>query len=185
MSQNAWLVDMGFVVKAATDGRRFKLDYLAARSFLVDRLGPTDAYLFNSIDPSFGVPAGLEAFYAAVERQGFRVRLIEMTGDRAAGTHRQQGVDEALIDQFTACADTPDSESLVLTSGDAHFVRVVEDVRHASGTRVILFGYDVNVSAQLKAAVDEFWPFEAHESLLARAERRGTRGRVSVGRTGW
>ena len=173
MSQNAWLVDMGFVVKAATDGDRFKLDYIAARSFLEERLGQTDAYLFNSIDPSLGVPPGLEAFYEVVERQGFRVRLIEMTGDRAAGTHRQQGVDEALISQFAASAEMPDSESIVLTSGDAHFVRVVEDIRHAYGTRVVLFGYDVNVSAQLKAAVDEFWPLEAHEPILARTERRG------------
>ena len=56
MSHNAWLVDVGFVVQAATDGDRFKLDYIAARSFLEKRLGKTDAYLFNSIDSSLGAP---------------------------------------------------------------------------------------------------------------------------------
>ena len=178
MSQNAWLVDMGFVVQAATDGDRFKLDYIAARSFVEKRLGKTDAYLFNSIDSSLGVPAGLQAFYGVVERQGFRVCLVEMTGDRAAGTHRQQGVDEALMSQFRACAEMPGIESLVLTSGDAHFVPVVEEARHRHGRKIVLFGYDVNVSAQLKAAADEFWPFEAHEPALARTQR----GRPMPGR---
>lgn len=172
MSRSVWLVDMGFVVKAATDGDRFKLDYVEARSFLEERLGKTDAYLFNSIDSFLGVPPGLKAFYEVVERQGFRVRLVEMTGDPAAGTHRQRGVDEALISQLEASADKPDIESLVLTSGDAHFIPAVEAARHRYGKRIILFGYDVNVSAQLKAAVDEFWPFEEHEARLARTQGR-------------
>lgn len=171
MFQNAWLVDMGFVVQAATDGGRFRLDYVAARSFLEMRLGKTDAHLFNSIDSSLGVPPGLKAFYGVVERQGFKVRLIEMTGDRAVGTHRQQGVDEALISQLTASAEMPSLESIVLTSGDAHFVPAVEEARQKHGKKIVLFGYDVNVSAQLKAAVDEFWPFEAHEPTLARTQR--------------
>jgi hypothetical protein len=172
MARNAWLADMGFVVKAATDGERFKLDYLAARDFLEARLGKTDAYLFNSIDSSLGVPPGLKAFYGVVQRQGFTVRLIEMAGDPAAGTHRQQGVDEALISQLGISARQPDIASIVLTSGDAHFVPAVEDARHRHGKRVILFGYDVNVSAHLKAAVDECWPFEEHEASLARSPRR-------------
>lgn len=172
MSSSAWLVDVGFVVKAATDGDRFKLDYIAARSFLEKRLGKTDAYLFNSIDSSLGVPPGLGAFYDVVKRQGFKVRLIEMTGDRETGTHRQQGVDEALIAQFAASAETPGIESIILTSGDAHFVPAVEEARHRHGTKTVLFSYDVNVSARLKAVVDEFWPFEAHEQTLARTQRR-------------
>lgn len=172
MARNVWLVDMGFVVKAATDGDRFKLDYLAARDFLEARLGKTDAYLFNSIDSSLGVPPGLKAFYEIVKRQGFVVRLIEMTGDPAAGTHRQRGVDEALISQLAMSAGKPDVASLVLTSGDAHFVPAVEDARHSHGKRVVLFGYDVNVSAHLKAAVDEFWSFEDREASLARTQRR-------------
>ena len=181
MSHNAWLVDVGFVVQAATDGDRFKLDYIAARSFLEKRLGKTDAYLFNSIDSSLGVPPRLEAFYEVVKRQGFRVRLIEMAGDRAAGTHRQQGVDEALISQFAASAEMLGIESIVLTSGDAHFVPAVEEARHRHGTKIVLFGYDVNVSAQLKAVVDEFWPFEAHEPTLVRTQRR----RPMPGRRRW
>ncbi len=181
MFQNAWLVDVGFVVQAATDGGRFKLDYLAARSFLEKRLGKTDAYLFNSIDSSLGVPPGLKAFYEVVQRHGFRVQLIEMTGDRAAGTHRQQGVDEALISQFAASAQMPGIESIVLTSGDAHFVPAVENARNKHGRKIVLFGYDVNVSAQLRAAVDEFWPFEAYEATLARTQRR----RPMPGRPPW
>ncbi len=178
MFRSVWLVDVGFVVQAATDGNRFKLDYVAARSFLENRLGKTDAYLFNSIDSSLGVPPGLKAFYEVVKRQGFRVHLIEMTGDPAAGTHRQQGVDEALISQLAASATTPGIESIVLTSGDAHFVPAVEEGRHMHGKTIILFGYDVNISAQLKAAVDEFWPFETHEAALARTPRdRPTPGR--------
>lgn len=171
MCRNVWLVDMGFVVQAATDGERFKLDYVAARRFLEQRLGKTDAQLFNSIDSSFGVPRGLEAFYEVVERQGFTVRLIQMTGDPAAGTHRQQGVDEALIAELAAAAARPEIASIVLTSGDAHFVPAVEEARHVHGKKTILFGYDVNVSARLKAAVDEFWPFEAHEAGLSRGPR--------------
>lgn len=177
MFRNAWLVDVGFVVQAATDGARFKLDYLAARQFLERRLGKTDAYLFNSIDSSLGVPPGLDAFYGVVERQGFNVRLIEMTGDPAAGTHRQQGVDEALIAQFSASAATPDLASIVLTSGDAHFIPAVEQARDTHGKKTILFGYDVNVSRELKAAVDEFWPFEAHEADIARPIRPPIRDR--------
>lgn len=172
---------MGFVVQAATDGDRFKLDYIAARSLLEERLGKTDAYLFNSIDSSLGVPPGLTAFYKVVKRQGFRVRLIEMTGDPAAGTHRQQGVDEALTSQFEASAREPGIESIVLTSGDAHFVPAVEEARHRYGRKIVLFGYDVNVSAQLKAVVDEFWPFEAHEAMLARTQSR----RPMPGRRRW
>ena len=172
MSHNAWLVDVGFVVKAATEGDRFKLDYIAARGFLEKRLGKIDSYLFNSIDSSLGVPPGLEAFYEVVKRQGFRVRLIEMAGDRVTGTHRQQGVDEALISQFAASARMLGVESIVLTSGDAHFVPAVEEARHKHGKKIILFGYDVNVSAQLKTVVDEFWPFEAHEPTLVRTQRR-------------
>ena len=171
MFRNVWLVDMGFVVQAATDGDRFKLDYIAARSFLEKRLGKTDAHRFNSIDSSLGVPPGLQAFYEVVERQGFSVHLIEMTGDRAAGTHRQQGVDEDLISQFAASAETPGIDSVVLTSGDAHFVPAVEEARNGHGKKIVFFGYDVNVSAQLKAVVDEFWPFEAHEATLARVQR--------------
>jgi uncharacterized LabA/DUF88 family protein len=171
--QNAWLVDMGFVVQAATDGDRFKLDYIAARNFLEQRLGETDAYLFNSVDSFIGVPRGLQAFYGVVERQGFTVRLIEMAGDPVAGTHRQQGVDEALIAQLAASAAMPQIASIVLTSGDAHFIPAVEQARRAHGAKVILFGYDVNVSADLKAAVDEFWPFEEHEAILTRDRRPG------------
>lgn len=172
MHRNAWLVDVGFVVQAATDGGRFKLDYVAARQFLEQRLGKTDAWLFNSIDSSLGVPRGLEAFYGLVRRQGFKVRLIEMTGDPAAGTHRQRGVDEALIAQFASSAATPGIASIVLTSGDSHFIPAVEQARHAHRKKVVLFGYDVNVSSELKAAVDEFWPFEVHEAALARARYR-------------
>jgi hypothetical protein len=166
--RNAWLVDMGFVVKAATDGGRFKLDYVAARGFLERRLGPTDVHLFNSIDSSLGVPAGLESFYSVVRRQGFKVRLIEMTGNPCEGTHRQMGVDDALIRQFTDSARSADISTVILTSGDSHFVPAADGARKAYGKRVILFAYDVNVSTTLKSVVDEFWPFEAHEAALAR-----------------
>jgi len=176
MVRSVWLVDMGFVVKAATDGDRFKLDYVAARRFLEARLGRTDPYLFNSIDSSLGVPAGLKAFYGVVERQGFKVCLSEMTGDPAEGTHRQHGVDEALIAQLAASAASPEIVSIVLTSGDAHFVPAVEEARHSHGKKVVLFAYDVNVSAELKAAVDQFWPLEAHEATLARNAGRPGRG---------
>ena len=176
MFHSAWMVDMGFVVQAATDGDRFKLDYIAAQRLIEKRLGKTDAYLFNSIDSSLGVPPGLDAFYGVVERQGFKVRLIEMTGDPAAGAHRQVGVDEALIAQLAASAAMPEIASIVLTSGDAHFVPAVKEARHRHSTTVILFGYDMNVSAELKAAVDDFWPFEAHEATLSRTRRRWMRG---------
>lgn len=168
MLRNSWLIDMGFVVQAATDGGRFKLDYIAAHTLLERRLGRTDAQVFNSIDPVIGVPRGLEAFYGVLERHGFEVNLTEMTGDPAAGTHRQQGVDEALINELDRAAADPDTDSIILTSGDAHFLPAIEDARDTHGKRTILFAYDVNVSEGLKAAVDEFWAFEAYESALAR-----------------
>ena len=180
MSQNVWLVDVGFVVQAATDGDRFKLDYLAARTFLEQRLGQTAPYLFNSIDSSIGVPRGLKAFYDVVERQGFKVRLLEMTGDPTAGTHKQQAVDEALISQFRESAQKPGVTSIVLTSGDSHFIPIVEEARRGYRKKVVLFGYDVNVSGALKAAVDEFWPFESHEARIARGQGQG-RGRGRPG----
>lgn len=177
MYRNVWLVDMGFVVQAASDGRRFKVDYLAARQLLEQRLGQADAHLFNSIDSSLGVPRGLEAFYGVVKRQGFRVHLVEMTGDPEAGTHRQQGVDEALIAELLAAATRRENDSIVLTSGDAHFVPAVEEARQIHGKKIILFGYDVNVSAKLKAAADEYWPFEEHEADLSRDRRPRERDR--------
>ena len=172
MPRNVWLVDMGFVVKAAREGNRFKLDYVAARRFLEQRLGRTNGVLFNSIDPALGVPAGLRAFYTAMERQAFKVCLFEMTGDVAAGTHRQQGVDEALTTEFAKQAAATDVNTIVLTSGDRHFIPAVEDARGQHRKRVVLFAYDVNVSAQLKAAVDAFWPFEDYEGALSRGTLR-------------
>ncbi|MCK6499597.1 MAG: NYN domain-containing protein [Nitrospira sp.] len=177
MARNVWLVDMGFVVQAATDGDRFKVDYVAARRFLEQRIGKADVHLFNSIDSSLGVPRGLEAFYGVVKRQGFRVHLVEMTGDPKEGTHRQQGVDEALIAELLAAASRPEIATIVLTSGDAHFVPAVEEAQQVHGTKVILFGYDINVSAKLKAAANEFWPFEEHEPELSRDHRPNERGR--------
>lgn len=177
MGRNVWLVDMGFVVQAATDGGRFKVDYVSARRLLEQRLGQTDAHLFNSIDSSLGVPRGLEAFYGVVKRQGFRVHLVEMTGDPEAGTHRQAGVDDALIAELLAAATRHEVAAIVLTSGDAHFVPAVEEARQVHGKKIILFGYDVNVSAKLKVAADDFWPFEAHEADLSRAHRPTERDR--------
>ena len=84
---------------------------------------------------------------------------------------QERYADEALISQFAASAEMPGIESIVLTSGDAHFVPAVEEAQRRHGTKVVLFGYDVNVSAQLKGVVDEFWPFEAHEPTLVRAQR--------------
>jgi uncharacterized LabA/DUF88 family protein len=168
MPRSAWLVDMGFVVKAAREGNRFKLDYVAARRFLEQRLGRTDGFLFNSIDAALGVPPGLRAFYTAMERQRFAVRLLEMTGEVAAGTHRQQGVDEALSAEFAKQAALPEVGAIVLTSGDRHFLPAVEAARDVHRKRVVLFAYDVNVSGQLKAAVDAFWPFEDYEGALSR-----------------
>ena len=81
-------------------------------------------------------------------------------------------MDEELIAQLAASAGTPGVECIVLTSGDAHFLPAVEAAQDEHSTRVVLFGYDVNVSGQLKETADEFWPFEAHEAALARSERR-------------
>jgi uncharacterized LabA/DUF88 family protein len=172
MPRNVWLVDMGFVVKAAREGDLFKLDYVAARRFLEQRLGRTDVSLYNSIDPALGVPDGLRAFYTAMERQGFRIHLFEMTGSVAAGTHRQQGVDEALIAELAKQATAAEVNTIVLTSGDGHFAPAVREAREKHRKRVVLFTYDVHVSVQLKVAVDAFWAFEGYEGALSRGALR-------------
>ena len=49
MAQTAWLVDVGYVVKAS-DGK-FRLDYIAAEQMLAAHWGPTHTFLFNGVDP--------------------------------------------------------------------------------------------------------------------------------------
>ena len=80
MVRVAWLVDMGYVVKAS-DGK-FKLDYLAAERMLAEYGGSAcRTFLFNGVDAAYGVSAGLQRFYDAMAAHGMHVRLQRKISD--------------------------------------------------------------------------------------------------------
>ena len=62
-----------------------------------ERCGPARAFLFNGYDEVYGIPAGLQAFYDEMERQGMVVRLQPMQSGvpgvigRDAQANRQRG----------------------------------------------------------------------------------------------
>lgn len=165
MTEAAWLVDIGYVVKASEG--KFKLDYLRARQVLREKCGRVRAFLFNGFDQEYGIPSGLQGFYHAMELQGFTVRLHPMQSG-AVGANRQRRVDVDLASHLVWQAGQGEIETLVMTSGDQDFVPAVEMVREKFGKRVILFAYDGNVHARLAEAVDEWWLLEDFRKRLAR-----------------
>lgn len=162
-----WLVDMGYVVKAAAS--RFKLDYVRARDLLRTRFGPVEVFLFNGYDESIGVPSGLQAFYAAMGHQGMTVRLHPMAGSSAEGDHRQRRVDVDLAAHLVWQASLPGVDRIVLTSGDQDFLPAVTLVQRAFGKPVVLFAFDRNVHRSLAAAANERLDFEAVAQEISRS----------------
>lgn len=161
----AWLVDIGYVVRASEG--RFELDYLKAESFIKGALGPTQAFLFNGFDPAYGIPEGLQAFYYAMRRHGMEVRLHPMQSG-PPGTNRQRRVDVDFGAHLVWQASLPQIHTLVLTTGDQDFVPAVELAREKFGKRVILFTYDAEVHNDLIESVNDSWLFEDEKARLSR-----------------
>jgi len=167
MAGTVWLVDMGYVVKTAKKSG-MRLDYVLARDLLGTRFGETHAFLFNSVDDAFGIPDGLRAFYRAMEAQGMVVRLHPMTGEAAAGTHRQRRVDVDLASHAVWQASLPDTRVIVLTTGDQDLVPAVELCRERFGVFIVLFAFQHDVSRALREAVDDWLCIEDFRDRLAR-----------------
>jgi len=164
MGKAAWVVDIGYVVKASEG--IFRLDYAMALRLLEGRLGSTQAFLFNGYDPDYGVPEGLQAFYSAMEQQGMVVRLQPMQSG-PPGSNRQRRVDVDLGAHLVWQAGLTEITSLVLTTGDQDLVPAVDVARQRCGKRVILFTYRANVHHGLEETVDEWWLFENEREEIA------------------
>ncbi len=165
MAHVAWLVDVGYVVKAS-DGK-FRLDYIQAEQLLGERWGSVQGYLFNGVDAGYGIPAGLQRFYDAMGRHGMHVRLQPMDVG-PSGLTRQRRVDVDFSAHLVWQASLPDTAVLAITTGDQDFVPAVELVRQAYGKHVLLFTYDAMVHRDLVSAASEWWKFEDHQPRLAR-----------------
>jgi uncharacterized LabA/DUF88 family protein len=161
----AWLVDIGYVVRASEN--KFELDYVKTERFIEERWGPTQTFLFNGFDPAYGIPDGLQAFYHAMRRYGMQVRLHPMQSG-PPGTNRQRRVDVDFGAHLVWQASLPQIQTLVLTTGDQDFIPAVELARTKFDKRVILFTYDAEVHNALMASVNDWWLFEDHEAALAR-----------------
>ena len=165
MSDCVWLVDIGYVVKAAKKSD-MKLNYIAARDLLTRHYGSVSAYLFNSIDYAYGIPAGLQAFYNTMTNQGMVVRLHPMSGDSAAGSHRQRRVDVDFACHAVWQASLPETRVLVLTTGDQDMVPAAELCKNQFGVEIILFTFNSDVSSALAGFADQSIRFENFRSEL-------------------
>jgi len=163
--QTAWLVDIGYVVKASEG--RFKLDYLRTALYIEEMLGATLPFLFNGVDPAYGIPDGLQRFYEAMRRCGMAVRLHPMDSG-PPGENRQRRVDVDFSAHLMWQAGLESVKTLVLTTGDQDFVPAVELAHRCFGKQVILFTYSALVHHDLVAAADQWWHFEDQQLRLAR-----------------
>jgi uncharacterized LabA/DUF88 family protein len=164
VNQSAWLVDVGYVVKASEG--IFRLDYVQAHRIVGERCGPARAFLFNGYDEAYGIPAGLQAFYEAMRQYGMVVRLQPMESGLQA--NRQRGVDVDLAAHLVWQAGLAEVETLVVTTGDQDLIPAVEVARERLGKRVVLFTYRRSVSHELIDRADEWWCFEDEQARLAR-----------------
>lgn len=161
----AWLVDIGYVVKASEG--KFKLDYAETSGFLCEVCGTTQAFLFNGVDLAYGIPEGLQRFYDAMRRCGMEVHLHPMESG-PPGENRQRRVDVDFSAHLVWQASLDHVKRLILTTGDQDFVPAVQLVRERFHKQVILFTYDGLVHHDLVKAVDQWWHFEDQEPRLAR-----------------
>jgi uncharacterized LabA/DUF88 family protein len=161
-----WLVDIGYLVKVGS--HRFKLDYAKASSFLGDRYGPVETWLFNGYDRELGIPDGLQRFYDAMRQDGMHVRLHPMCGSPQSRDHRQRRVDVDIAAHLVWQAHVPGVRTLVLTTGDQDFLPAFALIREQTDKRLVLFSYDEHVSAELVEAADEYLLIDAHREALSR-----------------
>jgi uncharacterized LabA/DUF88 family protein len=172
VNRAAWLVDVGYVVKASEG--IFRLDYLQARRYLESKCGAVRAFLFNGYDEAYGIPAGLQAFYDAMRAHGMEVRLQPMQAhppcaEQADGqANRQRRVDVDLAAHLVWQASLEDVETLVITTGDQDLIPAIEVVREGMHKRVVLFTYRCNVNHELVELADAWWLFEEEGARLAR-----------------
>jgi len=168
-NQTSWLVDVGYIVKASE--HRFRLDYVKAEYFLQERLqeryGLIRSYIFNGIDPAYGIPSGLQGFYDAMAQHGMHIRLQPMESG-PPGTNRQRRVDVDLCAHLIWQAARSLGGTVVLSTGDQDFVPAVDLARQELGARIVLFTYSVQVHHDLTNAVDEWIHFEDYSDQLAR-----------------
>lgn len=151
-----WLIDMGYVTKASKG--RFKLDYVAARKFIVGKLNDQcSAIIFNSVDKRYGVDRGLAQFYHAIQQAGFIVNLYQMEGES------QKQVDVALASHGVWRASQGDT--IVLSSGDIDFLPACKIITQAANQRLYLFTYDFGVHDELIKIAAEHWVFEDYPEL--------------------
>lgn len=165
MHDTAWLVDVGYVV-GASEGL-FRLDYVRAEGLLQRRCGVVQSFLFNGVDPVYGIPEGLQAFYDAMRTRGMLIRLQPMASG-ATGNNRQRRVDVDLGAHLVWQASLPEVRTLALTSGDQDLLPAVEVAREQLHKRVVLFTFQKNVSRELVESADEWWSFEEDRGQLAR-----------------
>lgn len=161
----SWLVDVGYIVKASE--HRFRLDYVEAEKFLQERFGAIQSYIFNGIDPAYGIPSGLQAFYDAMARYGMHIRLQPMQSG-PPGTNHQRRVDVDLSAHLIWQAARTEHGTVVLSTGDQDFIPAVELARCELGARIVLFTYSVQVHHDLTNVVDEWIHFEDFSDRLAR-----------------
>ncbi len=167
MSECAWLVDMGYVVKAAKESN-MKLDYLAGRHLLTNRYGSTAVFLFNSLDQSYGIPDGLKKFYDAMEQQGMVACLQPMSGDPNTGDHRQRRADVDFASHAVWQASLGDVKRVVFTTGDQDMTPAAKLCQDKFGVQIVLFTFRRNVSKALTDLANEHLFFEDHRSQLDR-----------------
>ena len=164
MTDACWLVDIGHVVKSARE--RFKLDYIRARYLLVTRYGQTSAFLFNGVDPAYGIPPGLQRFYDSMTQHGMTVRLQPMQSG-PPGTNRQRRVDVDIAAHLVWAASVSRFTSIVLTAGDQDFVPALEIARREFQKQIILFTYSSSAHSDLAAIADEWIRFEDYKEDIS------------------
>jgi len=167
MSECAWLVDMGYVVKAAKKSP-MKLDYVIGKQLLSCRYGPAAVFLFNSYDPAYGIADGLRGFYHAMELQGMVVSLHPMSGESAAGNHRQRRVDVDFASHAVWQASLQNVKTLVLTTGDQDMAPMAKLCQERFKVKIVLFTFRSDVSQALADLTDERIFFEDHRDELDR-----------------
>ena len=167
MKPCVWLVDMGYVVKAATKAH-LKLDYLAGRELLARSFGQVEAHLFNGYDDALGIAPGLQGFYDAMSAQGMKVHLHPMAGAAASGDHRQKRVDVDIAAHIVWLSARPSTTVVVVTTGDQDFLPAIHIARSEYDVRLVLFTYGTAVHRELRDAAAEQILIEDHAPELAR-----------------
>ncbi|MDB5297430.1 MAG: hypothetical protein JWO31_3413 [Phycisphaerales bacterium] len=125
-------------------------------------------FLFNGYDEAYGIPPGLQGFYAAMRHLGMTVCLHPMGGAASAGDHRQRRVDVDLAAHLVWQASRPDVDVVVVTTGDQDFLPAVKIAKEQFGKRVVVFSFDHSVSHALLEAAGERLLFEDFEERVSK-----------------